>query len=202
MNPTAHAGHDWFWRLLAESAACDPGCRQAHARIATGFSGIRVRLLHLERLLSRHQEPDVRRFHHSLVAVHRAAYRTDIHAAFRLLLGTIDTIEFGAALGWLVLQDRDFYHAVLVEPDLLAEADPRPADLRDASGIEEVAASALHPRPPESDDAIENYLTALDDSELELLIYPDPPAGDPIGDDPATLRRRFPRLTALYYPGR
>jgi hypothetical protein len=192
-----------FWQTIEDSRHCTTACREVHDRIRRQFSPARVHLLHLERALSLCTEPNIQQFHADLVRLHRAAWRRDVWTAFELILGPMETIQFTQAISWLVLRGEATCTAVLADPDTLAELDMPPAEMEDASGIEMVARSAAQPDPAdfEFDD---EYVAEFEEmeSELELIMYFDPPPGDPLPADLDVLRQRFPRITGLYFPSR
>lgn len=191
-----------FWRTLEQAERCSATCREVHERIRRQFSAARVRLLHLERLLARRPEPEIARFHRDLTRLHRAAWRRDLWTAFDLMSGGLSAIEFAEAISWLVLRGRAAYTAVLDDPDRLVELAIEPRELRDACGIDSVAAAVCRPDPAEDLDLDEEYLRTVagPDAEFEPIVYFDPPSGDPLPADLDALRPRFPRITRQYFP--
>lgn len=192
-----------FWQTLEQTRHCTGRCRDVHDRIRRQFSATRVHLLHLERALSLSTEPDIRRFHSTLVRVHRAAWRRELWTAFELMLGGLEPIGFAETISWLVLRGEATYTAVLRDPDTLLDCELAQADLRDASGIEMVARSACQP-DPEDFEFDDEYVSLFEehDAEFEPIMYFDPPQGDPLPADLDALRERFPRITGLYFPSR
>lgn len=126
------------------------------------------------------------------------SYRWNLWAAAYVMLGGCSDDSFDYFRGWLVAQGRAVWEAALADPDSLAGL----PDVLDAPGdCEEMlgAASSAYGRVTGDADAFWAALKAADGSDGG-----DGPADDAMGedfdfDDEEEMRRRLPRLTALYF---
>ncbi|MGH3625283.1 MAG: DUF4240 domain-containing protein [Sciscionella sp.] len=195
---------DEFWQLLADACEVANAPTEVNQRIRRRHSAARLLLLRLEKMLSLLSEPELLEFHRTLVRIHRRAYRRDVWTAFDLALGGVEMIQFAEAISWLVLQGRSSYDEVLADPDALATLPIDEEDLRDADGIDSIATAVVEPDPNDllDDELADEYRDKVREieEEFELVVYFDPPPGDPLPGDLDSLRQRFPKLTDRQVP--
>ncbi|MBX9581246.1 MAG: DUF4240 domain-containing protein [Gemmataceae bacterium] len=123
------------------------------------------------------------------------AERWDLWGAAYLIRGGCSDDGFHYFRCWLLLQGREAYEAAVADPDTLADmAGPRP--MAEAGGVAGayawLAATGTAP-----DGGHEAFYEALDARHPGP--WPSPPLGDDWDhDDAAEMRRRFPRLAAIY----
>lgn len=136
--------------------------------------------------LSAAEPAAIERFQASLEAAMGASYRTDLWGAAYLLLGGCGDDGFEYFRGWLLTRGRETFEATLSDPDdavaRVYEQTPELAAEGECEDVLYVAAEAYRAR---TGQPMPTRTGAFDDIEFDF---------DP--DDPAELRRRYPRLTA------
>lgn len=118
------------------------------------------------------------RWHAARDHAHYVPLREAVTAAF----GHCGDDEFADLRGWLVLQGRATYDAILEEPDNLADFVAGAHDFALGEQVDAALTRALESRPETKD----------------LMVYR-PPGSLPRGTvtDPADLRKRYPRCVAI-----
>jgi hypothetical protein len=149
--------------------------------------------------LAKLPEPDILDFAHHWEAASARAYRRDLWAAAYLIQGGCSDDSFQYFRWWLILQGRAVYEAALADPDALAEVLDGEDDVEAEVGPGVGAwFAATGTEPDEAGYAA--YERAL------RFRHPTRPPRPPLAprwdfDDAAEVRRRLPRLAAVYLEG-
>ena len=97
---------DGFWELIAEARARGPNCTES--------------ALELEHILSKMPSPEIEAFARFQEDLMRTSYRWDLWGAAFVINGGCSDDGFDYFRGWLMLQGRDVWEAVLRDPESLA----------------------------------------------------------------------------------
>jgi hypothetical protein len=165
-----------FWALIGE-AARDGGTPDAVADRAVA-------------VLAKREAGDIVGFERHLRRVLDASYNVDLFGAAYLINGGCSDEGFDAFRGWLMAQGREAYARAVAEPDSLAElpAVKRAALTGEELGSEKMLAVAARAhREATGDDLPEEPMTKRPDTD-DFWDF----------DDEDEVRRRFPRLAALF----
>jgi len=170
------------WRLV-EQARADTGGDDAEAVAAR-----------MTALLAQREPAEIVAFVQPLWDLLIASYRADLWAAAYMINGGASDDGFDYFRGWLVSQGRAVYNQATADPDSLA-------------GLSTVLAAAEAGEDLECGDILSvawhAHLQAtgeeLPPDALTIRYPPLDPDWDFDFDDQAEMRRRLPRLTALYY---
>lgn len=165
-----------FWTLIQSTRRRDP---EAHAE-------------RIEKRLAKMSADDVLEFVRLFELFRRAAYRWDLWGAAYVINGGCSDDGFDYFRNWLVLQGQKVYEAALKDPDSLADV---------VDGEEEVEADignpghALYDRMTDGGDVWE----AIQKKHPDFKLAP-PDLGEGWDfDDDAEMRKRYPRLYAMYW---
>ncbi len=138
--------------------------------------------------------------------MHAALYRRDIWAAAYLVGGGCSDDAFIDFRAGLIAQGRDWYQKVAASPDSLA-GHPAVADAPGCSQGEPLFYEAVSYAAPRAFERLtggqENFYETLDRYQASREHSGQDPAGEDFDfDDDQQMRRRLPRLSALYLPNR
>jgi hypothetical protein len=183
-----------FWRLVrrADRARRRHAAARDELRRRCRLSDSRETLIQLGRQLEELPLTEIVRFHQHLVRLHRLAYGWPLWTAFGIALAGADRKDLRDGVCWLILSGRRTFRRALADPDLLGALAVDPGDIADAGALTTLAAGILLPEEEHEPDWSESL--------FELTCYVDPPGGEPVHDDLAELRRRFPKLTSRHLP--
>ncbi|MEY9870674.1 hypothetical protein ABH931_000128 [Streptacidiphilus sp. MAP12-33] len=171
-----------FWQLIEEARRELTGVGDG-AAVATRASGI----------LARRGAAEIIAAQRGLWALMARSYRSPLWAAAYMINGGCSDDGFDYFRGWLILQGRETYERVVADPDALAE-------------LPQVRAAAAHGSDLEGEDALSIAWRAhISATGAELpprsfsVRYPElDQAWNFDFDDMGEMRRRLPRLAALY----
>lgn len=157
---------------------------------------------HAEALASRLAqlpEPDILDFVHHWDAASARAYRRDLWGAAYLINGGCSDDGFQYFRWWLILQGRETFAAALADPDSLAEVLDGESEVEAEVYPGNDAWFAVTGRERD-DDGYEAFERAM------RFRHPTQPADPPLAprwdfDADAEVRRRLPRLAAVYLDG-
>jgi hypothetical protein len=120
-----------------------------------------------------------------------AADRPDLWGAATLIQGGCSDDAFVDFRAWLVGRGQEVYDAALLDPDSLA-------DVLDGDPVDGFGLDAAAVRVYEAKTGMSDFYQQV--RQLRAAVPPGPTGDDSDLDDEGALRRRFPRLAALYPP--
>ncbi|WP_042383132.1 DUF4240 domain-containing protein [Streptacidiphilus melanogenes] len=171
-----------FWRLI-EQARAVAGVEDSGAVAATASA-----------LLARCRAGEIVAAQRALWALMEESYRSPLWAAAYMINGGCSDDGFDYFRGWLILQGQQVFERVIVDPDALAELAP-------------VREAAAHGWELEGEEALaiawDAHRRATGGEQLPAgcfsVRYPElDQAWNFDFDDMGEMRRRLPRLAALY----
>lgn len=170
------------WRLIEQ------------ARADTGGDDEKAVAARMTALLAQRGPAEIVAFAQPLEDLLITSYRADLWAAAYLINGGASDDVFDNFRGWLVAQGRAVYDQALADPDSLAELPSVLAAAQADAALdgEDILYVAMHAHQRATGEQLP--------PDAVTIRYP------PLGpdwefdfDDQAEMRRRLPRLTALYY---
>lgn len=172
--------HEQFWALIdsARREVRDPNDAEAVASRAAA-------------ILSGHPEREIVAAQQTLWDLMADSYKTRLWAAAYEINGGCSDDMFDYFRGWLVLQGRTIFERVVSDPDSLADLLDIQTAAAEGTDVECEAALSI---------AWTAYETATGrqfPADAFTIRYPELDSGWDF-DDQAEMRRRLPRLTALY----
>lgn len=174
---------DEFWDHIRATRRADP---DAHAERLTAR-------------LAKLPEEEILDFGHWWAVADCRAYRRDLWGAAYLINGGCSDDGFQYFIWWLLLQGRTVYEAAIADPDSLAEVLDGEDEV-EAEVYPDVDAWFLATGTERDDDGYAAHERAM------KFRHPKPPKLPPLArrwdfDDDGEVRKRFPRLAALYLGG-
>ncbi|WP_042369675.1 DUF4240 domain-containing protein [Streptacidiphilus neutrinimicus] len=176
-----------FWQLIEQAravgGAADCGAADCGAVAATASA-----------LLAQREVGEIVAAQRALWTLMEESYRSPLWAAAYLINGGCSDDGFDYFRGWLILQGQEVFERVIAEPDVLAELAP-------------VREAAAHGLDLEGEEALaiawDAHRRATGGEELPAgsfsVRYPElDQAWNFDFDDMGEMRRRLPRLAALY----
>ncbi|GAB2918433.1 hypothetical protein GCM10027047_14980 [Rhodococcus aerolatus] len=169
-----------FWDLIDSSRAEAGGRLEEQAEaLHTALSGL--------------DPDDVARFDALLTEANHALYTWAHWGAADLVLGEVRDDTFTDVRSWVVAQGSEVFHAVVEDPDALADTDD---DLTEDGAL-------LAREWADTADAVHTGLTGhpLDAAAADRVLRHEPddqPLGTQLSDEPEDLAVHFPRLAQRY----
>lgn len=171
---------DEFWEHIQKSKRKDP---EAHAEKLTAR-------------LSKLKPDEIIDFGHWWDAMKREAYHWNLWGAAYLINGGCSDDGFIDFRSWLVLRGRDVFQAAVTDPDTLAALRVEP-DEAECECYPAMRAWFTATKTEENDAGYDAYNAA--EQARHPGREPVPELGDGWDfDDDAEMRKRYPRLSALY----
>ena len=175
---STEVGIQRFWQLVEEARAGSSGGGVAHAVVA---------------LLARREVGEIVAAQQSLWTLMARSYRSPLWAAAFLINGGCSDDGFDYFRGWLILQGRETFERVVADPDSLA-------------GLDAVRAAVAYGLDLDGEEALSIAWEACRRATGEQLPagsfrvrYPElDQAWNFDFDDMTEMRRRLPRLAALF----
>src|SRR5262245_4191873 len=175
---------DEFWEHIRATRRTDP---EAHAeRLAKRLAKLPVK--------------EILAFDHLWDQQLRRAYRWNLWGAAYLINGGCSDDGFDYFRRWLILQGREVFEAAVKKPDTLAELVSGDADEVEHESDPGIDAWFLATGTEPNDAGYEEYTAAYEARYGKPNVLPD--LGDDWDfDDDDQVRKRLPRLAAIYLDG-
>ncbi len=171
---------DGFWEHIQKCKRKDP---EAHAE-------------RLEARLSKLKPDDILDFGHWWHRMMCEAYNRNLWGAAYLINGGCSNDGFEYFCRWLILRGRDVFQAAVTDPDTLAALRVEP-DEAECECYPTLVAWFAATKTKENDAGYDAYNAAEQARHPGRRPYPDLGDGWDFDDD-AEMRKRLPRLSALY----